>query len=133
MKRFIIPLLLAALAGGCASVSISDNDRSMVVIENAGWYLFNFIPIASGDHNRPNRLSTCWFSDVVTLGNNVKMLDSIMAEQGAIGVRNLTSYTTDEKVLVILLARRAYHTSAELIFPRDGTGHEKSEQKNANR
>ena len=56
-----------------------------------------------------------------------------MAEQGAIGVRNLTSYTTDEKVLVILLARRAYHTSAELIFPRDGTGHEKSEQKNANR
>lgn len=117
MKRLILIFFLAAFVGGCATVNISHRDRSMVVIENAGWYLFNFIPIASGDHSKPNQLSTCWFSDVVTLKNNLKMLDTVMTEQGAIGVRNLTSYTTDEKVFIILLARHAYHTSAELVFP----------------
>lgn len=119
MKRAFLLAAAAAILGGCATVNVNRDDRTMVVIENTGWYLFNFIPIASGNPDHPNRFSSRWFSNVVTLKNNMKMLNAVMTDEGATQVKDLTSYTTDEKVFVILLARHTYHTSAELIIPDD--------------
>ena len=91
----------------------------MVNIENSGWYLLNFIPIASGNPASPNSFSTRLFSKTVTLENNVKMLDKVIADEGAVAIRDLNSFTIDEHILLILFKRHAYHTSAQLLMEKD--------------
>ena len=118
MKRFAI-ILACALLGGCATVTVSREGATMVNIENSGWYLLNFIPIASGNPARPNSCTTRLFSKTVTLENNVKMLDKVIREEGAAAVRDINSFTIDEHVLLILLKRHAYHTSAQLLTKED--------------
>ena len=118
MKRFAI-ILACALLGGCATVTVSREGATMVNIENSGWYLLNFIPIASGNPTRPNSCTTRLFSKTVTLENNVKMLDKVIREEGAAAVRDINSFTIDEHVLLILLKRHAYHTSAQLLMKED--------------
>ena len=111
--------LLCALLSGCATVTVSRHGATMVNIENTGWYLLNFIPLASGNPAKPNCFSTRLFSKTVTLENNVKMLDKIIAEEGAVAVRDLNSFIVDEHVFLILLKRHAYHTSAQLLMKED--------------
>ncbi len=111
--------LACALLGGCATVTVSRDGATMVNIENSGWYLLNFIPIASGNPTRPNSCTTLLFSKTVTLENNVKMLDNVIREEGAVAVRDINSFTIDEHVLLILLKRHAYHTSAQLLMKED--------------
>ena len=118
MKRLAV-ILVCALLGGCATVTVSRNGATMVNIENSGWYLLNFIPIASGNPARPNSCTTRLFSKTVTLENNVKMLDKAIREEGAAAVRDINSFTIDEHVLLILLKRHAYHTSAQLLMKED--------------
>ena len=118
MKRFAA-ILMCALLGGCATVTVSRDGATMVNIENSGWYLLNFIPIASGNPARPNSCTTRLFSKTVTLESNVKMLDRIIREEGAVAVRDINSFTVDEHVLLILLKRHAYHTSAQLLMKED--------------
>jgi hypothetical protein len=118
MKRFAI-ILACALLGGCATVTVSREGATMVNIENSGWYLLNFIPIASGNPARPNSCTTRLFSKTVTLENNVKMLDKVIREEGAVAVGDINSFTIDEHVLLILLKRHAYHTSAQLLMKED--------------
>ena len=118
MKRLAI-ILACALLGGCATVTVSREGATMVNIENSGWYLLNFIPIASGNPARPNSCTTRLFSKTVTLENNVKMLDKVIREEGAAAVRDINSFTIDEHVLLILLKRHAYHTSAQLLMKED--------------
>ena len=118
MKRVAITLA-CALLGGCATVTMSRDGATMVNIENSGWYLLNFIPIASGNPARPNSCTTRLFSKTVTLENNVKMLDKVIREEGAAAVRDINSFTIDEHVLLILLKRHAYHTSAQLLMKED--------------
>lgn len=110
---------LAALLAGCSTVTVSRNGSTMVNIENSGWYLLNFIPIASGNPASPNSFSTRLFSKTVTLENNVKMLDKVIADEGAVAIRDLNSFTTDEHILLILFKRHAYHTSAQLLKEKD--------------
>ena len=93
----------------------------MVNIENSGWYLLNFIPIASGNPEHPNTSTTRLFSKTVTLENNVKMLDKAIRDEGAVAVRDINSFTIDEHVLLIVLKRHAYHTSAQLLTEEDMT------------
>ena len=112
-------ILACALLGGCATVTVSRNGATMVNIENSGWYLLNFIPIASGNPARPNSCTTRLFSKTVTLENNVKMLDKVIRDEGAVAVRDINSFTIDEHVLLILLKRHAYHTSAQLLMKED--------------
>ena len=112
-------ILACALLGGCATVTVSRDGATMVNIENSGWYLLNFIPIASGNPARPNSCTTRLFSKTVTLESNVKMLDRIIREEGAVAVRDINSFTVDEHVLLILLKRHAYHTSAQLLMKED--------------
>ena len=118
MKRMAL-ILMCALLGGCATVTVSREGGTMVNIENSGWYLLNFIPIASGNPASPNSFSTRLFSKTVTLENNVKMLDKVIREEGAVAVRDINSFTIDEHVLLILLKRHAYHTSAQLLMKED--------------
>lgn len=127
----VIPLLLVGLllfAGGCASVHVTqayngvavENGRrpaQTVEIENSGWYILTFIPVASGDPNNPNRHTCRWFTDTVKLENNIHLLDQIKQRERVTEVANLTSHRSDEKYLVFLVARRAYHTSAVLLKP----------------
>lgn len=118
MKRFAV-ILACALLGGCATVTVSRDGATMVNIENSGWYLLNFIPLASGNPARPNSCTTRIFSKTVTLENNVKMLDKVIRDEGAAAVRDINSFTIDEHVLLILLKRHAYHTSAQLLMKED--------------
>ena len=118
MNRFAV-ILACALLGGCATVTVSREGATMVNIENSGWYLLNFIPLASGNPARPNACTTRLFSKTVTLENNVKMLDKVIREEGAVAVRDINSFTIDEHVLLILLKRHAYHTSAQLLMKED--------------
>ena len=118
MNRFAV-ILACALLGGCATVTVSREGATMVNIENSGWYLLNFIPLASGNPARPNACTTRLFSKTVTLENNVKMLDKVIRDEGAVAVRDINSFTIDEHVLLILLKRHAYHTSAQLLMKED--------------
>ena len=118
MKRLAV-IFACALLGGCATVTVSREGATMVNIENSGWYLLNFIPIASGNPARPNSCTTRLFSKTVTLENNVKMLDKVIRDEGAVAVRDINSFTIDEHVLLILLKRHAYHTSAQLLMKED--------------
>ena len=111
----LFAIFLTAILTGCASVDICRKEKTMVNIENTGWYLFNLIPVASGDPENPNGHTCKLFSDTVTLESNMKLLDYAMEQENAVGVRDLTSSTTEEYVLIILLKRYVYHTSAELI------------------
>lgn len=123
----VLALLLGSLAG-CTSVHVNksfngvrvDGGREPVAtveIENSGWYLFTCLPIASGDHTLPNGHACRWFRDTVHLENNLSVLDAEMKRSGVTEVANLTSHRSDEKYLVFILARRAYHTSAVLLKP----------------
>ena len=118
MKRMAL-ILMCALLGGCATVTVSRDGATMVNIENSGWYLLNFIPLASGNPARPNSCTPRIFSKTVTLENNVKMLDKVIRDEGAVAVRDINSFTIDEHVLLILLKRHAYHTSAQLLMKED--------------
>ena len=117
--KYLAIILAGALLGGCATVTMSRDGATMVSIENSGWYLLNFIPIASGNPTRPNSCTTRLFSKTVTLENNVKMLDNVIRDEGAVAVRDINSFTVDEHVLLILLKRHAYHTSAQLLMKDD--------------
>ena len=118
MKRVAF-ILACALLSGCATVTVSRDGATMVNIENSGWYLLNFIPLASGNPTRPNSCTTRLFSKTVTLENNVKMLDKVIRDEGAVAVRDINSFTIDEHVLLILLKRHSYHTSAQLLMKED--------------
>ena len=119
MKR-LLPLVAAAatLLSGCATVYYSDEGgKSTVEICNRGWYLLNLIPLASGDPDAPNDCKCRMFTQTTTLANNVRMLDWAATERNVTGVKDVTTFTTDESVLFILFKRHTIHTSAELILP----------------
>ena len=121
MKR-LSPLLFLALTG-CATAKFSDvGGRTIADVTNTGWYLFNIIPLASGDPEHPNAVSCKLFSRTVTLANNLRLLDYAMrdyisdpAELARARYGEVISYTTDESVLFFLFQRHACHTSAEII------------------
>ncbi len=118
MKKFAL-ILLSALLFGCSTVTVSREGATMVNIENSGWYFLNFIPLASGNPANPNAFSTRLFSKTVTLENNIKMLDKVIADEGAVAVRDINSFIIDEHILLILFKRHAYHTSAQLLMEED--------------
>ncbi len=118
MKKFAL-ILLSAVLSGCATVTVSRVGSTMVNIENSGWYFLNFIPLASGNPADPNGCSTRLFSKTVTLENNIKMLDKVIADEGAVAVRDINSFVIDEHILLITFKRHAYHTSAQLLMPED--------------
>ena len=127
MKSHLL-LALALFGAGCTSVHVTrsfngvrvDGGRqpaATVEVENSGWFLLTFIPLASGNPQAPNEIDCQWFTDTVTVGNNIKVLKAVMRRERVTEVANLTTHCSDEKYLVFILARRAYHTSAVLLKP----------------
>ena len=125
MRKWLLPVLLASCAG-CATIQratdyhgarIENGEQPIetVEIENTGWLLFKFIPLGSGDPTRPNTSSSHLFRNTVTLQNNLDMLEAEMKRVNSSRVINLSSRKTDETIFLILLTRRAYHTSAVLL------------------
>lgn len=134
MKRLVkstLAIAAAALFSGCAAVRISRVEKTMADIEISSWQLFSFIPIASGDPMQPNEAGFKLFRDTVTLENNMKLLDYAIRKEGATGVRDIVSYSTDEYVFIFLLRRHSMHTSAELIVP-DVKDYNKTEDREEN-
>ena len=128
MMTRLTPLALAAalLASGCTTVLKSKEFGDVKVdggatpvaaveIENSVWLLFNFIPVASGSPDHPNRNKCKLFRNTVNLENNMKVLQSEMVQEEVTKVANLTSHYSEESYLFFLLARRACHTSAVLV------------------
>ncbi|MGN0853281.1 MAG: hypothetical protein ACI4Q3_07885 [Kiritimatiellia bacterium] len=136
MNRLRVAIATGVLlfaAGGCMSVKQASAFRdvkvdagktpvAVVEIENSVWLLLNFVPLGSGNPDRPNGNSCRWFRNTVSLDNNMKVLRAAMAKTGVRDVANLTSRYTDEKFLFFLLARRACHTSAVLVRPDRADG-----------
>ena len=126
MKTSLPAILSILLFAGCTTVRYSttfhdvkvedgETPLEIVEIENSGWELFKFIPLASGNPEKPNRLSCRWFSNTVTLQNNLNLLEQEMKTRVATRFTNLTSRNSEESFLFILLTRNAYHTSAVLL------------------
>ena len=119
MKRLLPAAVLGLLllGSGCATVNhCREGDRSVVDITNTGWYLLNFIPLASGNPAHPNAFGCKIFRQTVTLENNMTMLENELERLGATSYRNIISHTADENILFILFKRHSCHTSAELVF-----------------
>ena len=106
---------LAFLLGGCASVRISHEGVTMVEAEITGWYLFDFIPIGSGDPKNPNGSGCKLFCDNTTVQNSLDLVDWALKREHADFVDDLNTYTTDEYVFIIFLRRHSIHTSAKLV------------------
>ena len=130
MKTILPALAGILLLAGCTTVRYSttfhdvkvedgETPLEIVEIENSGWEMLKFIPLASGNPKKPNRLSCYWFTDTVTLQNNLNLLEQEMKTRGATRFTNLTSRNSEESFLFILLSRNAYHTSAVLLKDAD--------------
>lgn len=118
MKACLFALLIALLASGCCSIhTSSEGGRTMCLVENYGWRLFDLVPLVAGDPDSLHESGCKLFSDTVTLENNQKLLDRAIKRAGATGVRFQNSYMTDEQSLFTFY-RRTYYTSAELVFDR---------------
>lgn len=118
MKKTLLVLfavLPALLFTGCASVSVVNQGNDMVYVENSGCFLFYCIPLFSGDPEYPNQEVCNWFENTVKLETNVRLLDEEATRQGAIGYRNVFSHLDDETVLWLILKRKVFKTSAELV------------------
>lgn len=123
MKTNAIRCLFAALAGltaatlmtGCASVDVSNKGADMVVVQNSGCFLLGCIPLFSGDPDYPNKQVCNWFSNTVKLETNMRLLREEAENQGASAVRNVASHMDSESILLFLLKRKIYKTSAELV------------------
>lgn len=86
MKTFIFCVISFSLfVSGCATVQKSEtfpkiNELSpiqpvaSIVVENYGYYLFGILPLWCGDIEEPNTAGCDWFTDTVTIDNNVKLI-----------------------------------------------------------
>ena len=130
MKKALLFAFAAIVAAGCTTVQYTDvyngvkadygrTPIATVEIENSGWFLLGFIPIASGNPKKPGACSCKLFRNTVRLENNCAVLERTAKKAGADSVVNITSHWTDESVFVILLKRRACHTSAVLLKSGD--------------
>ena len=124
--KLLPAILLLLAASGCASLTTAHRFHGVevesdeipietVMIENTGWKLFKFIPIGSGDPEKPGSCSFRLFEDTTTLQNNLDMLAREMRSVGATRIVNLSSKTIDESVFIVLFTRTVCRTSAVLL------------------
>ena len=125
MRRMLLSFAVALFCG-CATVDRLDGSRcapvaegrepvSTVHIMNTNWRLLSFIPIVSGDPQNPNGWSCLWFTDAVTLQNQMAMLESEVRRAGASRAENVFTECNSESVFVFLLQHEKMHTSAVLV------------------
>ena len=126
MNKLSAICLSAALVSGCAVIDRLDGSRcaptadgrvpvESVQVMNTNWKLLACIPIASGDTKHPDDCTCSWFSDTVTLQNQLDMLAAEAKRVGATKAVNVETAYTDERILFFLLKREKMHTSATLV------------------
>jgi len=119
-------LLAATLVSGCATITaLPANDVvktvggrevvESVTVENTGWYFLGFLPVATGNPERPNEVSSRWFRDTLRLEGQMAMLEKESRRVGARAVANLFTSESDEAILFFLFLRQTLHTSAVLV------------------
>lgn len=122
--------MFALFSAGCMTYRTTSEWRNIksdgssrpymtVQIENSGWYLFDCIPIVCGNPQKPNRNSCTWFSNTVTLQNNLNVLTNLMKQEDCTILSNLDSREMDDFYYFFLLYRRACHTSAVIFREAD--------------
>ena len=119
LHALLVPLSAAAamaMVAGCVSVDIaSDGGTDMVVVENEGCFLFNLIPIMTGDPEYPNNDVCVLFRNTQKLDTNIKLVEAEAERLGAKGVRNVASHWIDDPIIFLLLKRKILQTSAQLV------------------
>jgi len=118
MKHLCLAALAAAclaFASGCCSVDVSRDGANTVVVQNSGCYLFCIVPLFSGDPDYPNQSVCNWFENTVKLETNMRLLNEEAAKEGARDVRNVVSHKDDDIIIWLLLKRKIFRTSAELV------------------
>lgn len=94
MKAYIFIFSLFLFVSGCATMQKSEsfpkiNELSpnqpvaSIVVENYGYYLFGIWPLWCGDVENPNSAGCDWFTDTVTVDNNVKLIEREALSYGA--------------------------------------------------
>jgi hypothetical protein len=104
--RYVV--VASLLGGGCASVDVVPAERfagrrfvegaepiAHIRASNWGWYLFKFIPIWTGNLNRPRYPQLCrWFDDNVTVDDVVGV---VMAKGEELGGNVISDLQTTDK------------------------------------
>ena len=116
VRSFGVLAIVSLLLSGCVSVDVTkDGGRETVLIENSVCKIFCSLPLVSGDPDYPNQEVASWFTDTVSLKTNIRLLDEAAERAGATGYRNLASHLDDETIVPLILKRKIYMTSAELV------------------
>ena len=117
--------LAAALVGllsGCVTVVETPCAKELVgeggsegietvEVINSGWFLFDGIPIATGDPEGGCK----WFSDTLNAQTSMDVLGKYIRAHEATKIGVITSHETNEGVLIFLLNRHTFRTSATLL------------------
>lgn len=118
-------VLSAAMACACSGCVFVHETRALnaipgesgmeivdtVEIETNGWFLFDVIPIASGDPAGGCR----WFRDTLHPQTNLDVIDGIIRREGATHIGSMTSHETTEGVIPLVLNRHTFRTSVTLL------------------
>ena len=119
MKRLIPFALLSALFfSGCVYTDITQREDGSRVVEinTTGWYLFELIPIVTGDPSVEGG-GTTWFEDTCDADSNMVELSRILKREQAklkpdekLMIGPIVSHEVDEGVLVFLINRHEFRT-----------------------
>jgi hypothetical protein len=131
MRRLALAFLLPL--AGCMTTQVSEalsgfpaggghRQRLTVEVRNTGWYFFDLIPIVCGNPERPDEISCRFFSDTLTLQNNLSVLSRVLAREKATVLGSVTSYEEGEGFLTFVVTRQSYHTSATILQDRPRVG-----------
>ena len=125
MRQVIVAVAMSALVGCSTTLTRLPPPRALktagvvpieaIEVSNANLLLLSFIPIASGDPDAPNAGAFRWFTDTLSVANQVQMLEAEAARVGATRAVEVATLKTDESLLFFLLLREKMHTSAILV------------------
>lgn len=112
MRGLVFAALLLVLGSGCVHITElrQPDDSLLVEINTTGWFLFDLLPIATGDLDG----GCAWFRDNCVADTNLKVIDRIVEREQATKIGPIVSHETDEGILLFLLNRHGFHTSAVL-------------------
>ena len=135
MKKFILPILAAVLAG-CSSYTdigrpdprvhvLSDDARkpiATVVVLNVSYSLLGLLPIESGETwkngpyaNRPSRNAT-WFCNRCTVDENLASVRAALRELGSTDVANVVTEEESWRAWSLFLIKRTVLKSSCTVF-----------------
>lgn len=118
----ILATMVALSLVGCVSVSTTKElagigaeggveNALTVEIVTSGWYLFDLLPIVTAN----SKGEAEFFRDNLCAQSNLNILDEIVKREGVRRIGMISSHETDEGVLVFLVNRHTFRTTATLL------------------